>query len=361
MSIFNRPAPGDRPNLFCHVDPSVVGTLLAYGSAVGYTAANICLRALTHCDPSWVSAVKAFLTFALVGPWLLLRALRSQTLAPSLKALGLLMLAGLVGQLGGNVLFQWSLGVVGIALCVPLTLGAMIITGALLGQRFLGEYVSRRMILAMAVLIVSILILGCGAAEANRSISGADVELVPWSRLLYVAAGVAAACASGASYGLLGLAIRHAANGGMPVSTILASVTSVGVVALGALSYWKIGLDAMLNTPAQDLSIMLLAGVCNAIAFWSLTRALQLVSLVYTNALNASQAAMAAVAGIAFFHEAPTLAMAVGIALTIVGLLLMKNERRGDKATDSQHTADQLDDVSPRETTMAIPADGRAK
>ena len=334
---------------------------MAYGSAVGYTAANICLRTLTHCDPAWVSCVKAFPTFALVGPWLVLRAWRSQPLAPSLKDLGLLILAGLIGQLGGNVLFQWSLGVVGIALCVPLTLGAMIVVGAVLGQRYLGESISRRMMLAIAILIAAIFILGCGAAAANRSISETSVDPLTLGGLLYLVAGVSAACASGAAYGLLGLAIRHAANGGMPVSTILVSVTSIGCLALGALSHWRIGVESMWNTPPQDLAIMLLAGVCNAVAFWSLAKALQLVSLVYTNALNASQTAMAALAGIVFFREAPTLAMAVGIVLTIGGLLLMKHERHEDDATERQATDRKRDHVSLGQTAVAVPADVRAK
>lgn len=326
--------------------PSVVGTLLAYGSAVGYTAANICLRALTHCDPFWVSCVKAFPTLALVGPWLVCRALRNQSLAPSPRVLGLLVLTGLVGQLGGNVVFQWSLSVVGIALAVPLTLGAMILTATLLSRRLLGEHVSRRTMWAVLLLVVAILVLGVGAPAANRAISGGGIDLSTPVGLLYLSAGVLAACLAGVSYCLLGVAIRHAANCGTPVSTILVTVTSVGLVGLGGLTCLVIGPAAMWNTASEDLAMMLLAGVCNAIAFWALTTALKTVSLVYTNALNASQTAMAALAGIIFFHEAPTLAMAAGIALTIGGLLLMKDDQRHAAVAERPSTLPADDAVS---------------
>ena len=49
-------------------------------------------------------------------------------------------------------------------------------------------------------------------------------------------------------------------------------------------------------------AIMLAAGVFNLIAFVAVTRALQIATLVYVNALNASQVAMAGLAGVIFFH-----------------------------------------------------------
>ena len=287
------------------LDPVVVGTVLAFCSSVGYTGANVCLRSLTHCDPSWVSCMKAFPTVVLVAPCVLCRVLQNQVLVPSARVLRLLVLASLICQLGGNVLFQWALGVIGIALTVPLTLGTMIICGAVLGHRCLGEHVSRRTMLAIWILVAAIFILGLGAPAASRAMAGGGLASVASHSLLLLTGGVVAACVSGVSYCLLGVGIRHAANSGTPVSTILGSVTLVGLLALGILSLWSIGPAAMWNTPPEDLAVMLLAGVCNATGFWLLATALQLVPLVYTNTLNASQSAMAAAAGILFFSRAP--------------------------------------------------------
>ena len=72
---------------------------------------------------------------------------------------------------------------------------------------------------------------------------------------------------------------------------------------------------------------MLLAGICNAAAFVTLTKSLQLTSLVFVNALNATQATMAALMGVLFFHEPPSPWLLTGVGLTIVGLLLMRKRR----------------------------------
>ena len=48
---------------------------------------------------------------------------------------------------------------------------------------------------------------------------------------------------------------------------------------------------------------MLAAGVCNTVAFIALTKSLQLTSIVYVNSLNATQATMAAIAGVFIFGE----------------------------------------------------------
>jgi drug/metabolite transporter (DMT)-like permease len=241
-------------------------------------------------------------------------------------ALGLLAVTGMLGQLGGNVLFQWSLGVVGIALTVPLCLGAMIVSGALLGHWFLHERVSRQMVLAMAVLIVSILILSFGARAASQSVASTEFGPQTANGTLWMIAGVLTACLSGVAYCVLGVAIRHCSVRGVPISTILFTVAMLGTFGLGAMSYVRTGATAMWNTDSNDMAVMLLAGVCNAAAFLALAQALRRAGIVYINSLNASQTAMAALAGVALFGEAPTWAMMLGVLLTAVGLMLMKKD-----------------------------------
>ena len=304
-------------------DPLVFGTLCGLASAVGYTAANICLRAVSHHDPVWVSAVKASPTVLLFGPWLVFDWLRGAGRLPSWRTIGALAVAALIGQLFGNVIFQWSLGIVGIALVVPLTLGAMIVAGAVLGRIFLREGVTLRMAIASLILITAIFVLSLGAGNASRHV------LPPGSAVSYwlVAAGVLAACLSGVAYALLGVVIRRSVTGRMSVAMSLVMVTTTGVLTLGPLAYARIGWSGMRATPAHDLAIMLLAGVFNAMAFLALTKALQLIPIVYVNALNATQATMAAVAGVVIFHEPLSVALWCGISLTVVGLMSMQQRK----------------------------------
>lgn len=69
------------------------------------------------------------------------------------------------------------------------------------------------------------------------------------------------------------------------------------------------------------------AGIFNLVAFLALTRALQLTSVVFVNALSASQTAMAALAGVFLFGEPTTSALWMGIGLTALGLFLTKGRR----------------------------------
>ena len=74
-----------------------------------------------------------------------------------------LVIASLICQLFGNVVFQWSLGIVGMALAVPLTLGTMIVAGAIMGRMVLNEPVTMRMAISTVVLIGAISVLSLGA------------------------------------------------------------------------------------------------------------------------------------------------------------------------------------------------------
>jgi drug/metabolite transporter (DMT)-like permease len=58
-----------------------------------------------------------------------------------------------------------------------------------------------------------------------------------------------------------------------------------------------------------------------------LTKSLQLTSVVYVNALNATQAALAALAGVLIFQEAFSPRLLQGVLLTILGLAILTRSR----------------------------------
>jgi drug/metabolite transporter (DMT)-like permease len=65
---------------------------------------------------------------------------------------------------------------------------------------------------------------------------------------------------------------------------------------------------------------MLASGVFNLLGFLLITKGLQLTTLVHANVLNASQVALAAVAGMVLFHEPNNVWLTIGIVLTVVGI-----------------------------------------
>jgi drug/metabolite transporter (DMT)-like permease len=305
-------------------------------SAVVYTAANGFLRAVSDCDPIWVSAVKAIPTAACMAPWLMVSLRRGERLPP-LPIWLAIGFAALVGQLGGNISFQYALGQVGLALTVPLSLGGMIVGSTLLSRICLHEKISLTAATAVGVLLVSIAVLSLGADQARAQLF-LEVTANPWQ----LALGVTAACGSGLAYAVLNVVIRYCIQRGATLPATLLTVSLVGMISLGLLSLQKIGVREMLATNMFDLTMMLLAGVCNAAAFVGLTRCLQLTSVVYANALNAAQAALAALTGVLIFQEPASGALTAGVGLTIFGLAILTRQPHTEiDAAAELHAADQ--------------------
>ncbi len=303
------------------IDPILLGTLCGLASAFIYTAANSFLRSVKDSDPVWVSAIKAVPTVVLMTPWLVSMVARGQRVLPAWPITLLIAAAGLVGQLVGNTSFQWALGEVGVALTVPLSLGGMIVSAAILGRIFLHEPVTPRAALSLAILLLAICVLSLGAREARDSVVKSTAEP------LAVAAGVAAGCLAGVAYSVLNVAIRFAVLRGMPLPTTLFIVATGGLLSLGTIAWTRIGIVGMVATAPSDLALMLLAGICNTLAFLALTKSLQLTSVVYVNALNAAQAALAALAGVVIFQEALSAWLLQGVLLAILGLAILTRSR----------------------------------
>ena len=159
VSIYAPPFPA-RP---WRSSPAALGTACCILSAVCYTAANICLRRLTvlEADAIWVMCCKEAVAPLLVGPVLVVMALRGRRVLPPLRVLALLALVGLAVQLLGNVGMQWALGVIGLAVEIPIDFGVMLIASALLGGMVLREPLTLRTLAALGLLLASIVLLAC--------------------------------------------------------------------------------------------------------------------------------------------------------------------------------------------------------
>lgn len=311
------------------VSPYVLGTVFGLFSSLVYTAANSFLTAVNHLDPVWVSAIKAIPTVVIMGPVLLLLVWQGRPVIPSLRMLAAIAAGGLFGQLGGNILFQWSLAQIGVALTVPLSLGGMILFAAILGRVFLYEPVTWRAVVALSLLLAAICVLSLGARQASDEVAAGPVST------LGLVAGVAAACFSGLAYSVLNVILRYCITRGAPLPSILFTVSICGLVSLSTLAWLRIGGSGMAATTQPEWLLMLAAGLCNTVAFMSLTKSLQLTSVVYVNALNATQATLAAIAGVLIFREPLSPWLATGIGLTVLGLLVLAHAHRSLQTSPS--------------------------
>ena len=106
----------------------------------------------------------------------------------------------------------------------------------------------------------------------------------------------------------------------------------VGMLTLFPLAWSRIGLAGMAATPTHDWLAMFGAGVANAVAFFLLVKSLQMTSIAHVNALNATQATMAAIAGIVIFGEPLSAALGVGIVVQVATAIAMLAGGKIDQA-----------------------------
>ena len=314
---------------FLGLSPVAGGTVCCAVSALCYTASNICMRELSKTvAPSWVGFNKELVTVVVIGPWLAYLAFRGRPVFPSRRALVSLIVIGFGVQLLGNLGLQWALGVVGLAVAITAVFGVMLTASAVMGRVLLKERVSPRSVTALGILLVGLVFLGIGSRAVGEAIS-------PDATPTYIALGVGASCLAGAIYAVLMVTIRRAVTGTTRPTSIIFIITFIGVISLGPVSVCLEGIPALLATPVEQFRWMGAAGMFNLIGFLAITKGLELTTVVHANVLNASQVAMAAVAGIFWFSEHSSPWLILGVAATIAGIVLI------DRPKDDREIADQ--------------------
>jgi drug/metabolite transporter (DMT)-like permease len=344
-----------------HARAVTLGTGLALVSAVLYTATNIFLKMVTACDPFWVSCLKAFPTLVLAAGMVAWTTRQGRSGMPDRRGWLVLLATGLLAHIGGNVGFQYGLGVLGLATAVPLTFSVILVAGALVGRVWLGEPVSVRSAVALVVLCVSIGVLGVHTAVAKEAtvVAAGGIAAVESPRdavpvsMATTGLAVAAIIFAGFSYTMLGAVIRRTITGTTGMGATLLVISIVGVASLGGIGVARLGVSGISAIRPIDHQWMLLAGTCNAVAFLMLTKALHIVPIAYVNVINASQVAMAALAGVAWFAEPSTAYLVGGLTLMTVGLVVMERPKRRVEATGAP--ADAGEEAAVAELDPAVP------
>ena len=305
------------------------GMMFGALAAIGYTAANVFLRSVSDYNSAWVSGVKSLWTFSLCIPWLVAPWLKGQRVFPSAKMTLWLVLAAVMGQFGGNLAFQFSLRQIGLAISVPLCLGTMITSSAIVGSVWGREPLRRSVLISIPVFLLAITLLSSG-----RMVETAQQDLdVENGSLIWVIVGCCCAALSGLAYSILGFVIRRCTHDEIPIVTPMAIVAMVGTVGLCSLGAEQLGVEGVSAIPLQAWFGMSLAGVVNAAAFYALTVSLKILPVLYVHLVNSSQVAMAAIAGALIFGEPVTLLIGIGVVLTVLGFLVMSSESQAKAST----------------------------
>lgn len=300
-------------------NPVGFGILAGVGAAVFYTGANIFLRETsTQVPPLMVTFTKAAFTWLCCAPVFFWGLRFYPRKLPSAKATKALIGAALFVQLAGSNGLQLGLALIGVALTIPLVMGTMVVSGVVLGRVFLREPIEA--LLALTILILAIALLSADAGKSHEHMQSEQMVLpATWT----TAVGILAACLTGVTYSVLGVSIRRTLKDPVHPFTPIMFVTTTGILVLGPLAWLQLGWDGLSAFDAGQWRGMILGGVFNAAGFICLSYAFKHLNVIFVNAINVSQVALAAVAGITLFHEPATGFLIAGLIAMSGGFLLM--------------------------------------
>lgn len=286
-------------------------------AAIGFSGVNICLRSLTlRCDPVSILLAKEAITFVVIGLWVLFYTSPEGRSLPRPRTVAVLATIGALTHLVATLPWLWAMAVVGLAVAVTATLCTSLVTTAALGRWLLKERISTRSLMAMGLLLGAVVLLTSGTHDGPARHSS---EAGGGSLTLWLAA--AAACLAGVIYGVLNVAVRHSVSRGVSLAFVALVAPFMGVVCLGplcgTLAAWK-GLPPIAQ---DDVVLLLTGGMLNAAAWFAFVKGLQKIAAVHANLLTASQAGIAALAGVFLFGESLSPAAMTGVAMTLLGIV----------------------------------------
>jgi drug/metabolite transporter (DMT)-like permease len=263
---------------------------------------------------------------AVFGVYLAWLSFRGRQALPSWKEVVALSTLGLITQLGG-VLLVWAIGVIGVGVTMTLQMGLMLAASAILGRIVLGERVSRQQMAALVLITLSVAFISMGAqatGEPDLPSSPAASTMADHAAAERILLGVAAAILSGLAFAVLTVGVRKTVTGETLPEAVVFLINAMGVVALGPWCIHRLGLTTLLHTDPWCFSVMLGAGLFNLLGFLFLTKSLQWISVVRVNVVNnALTMVLTVAAGILLFTEPLNVNLAIGIALSMAGILLI--------------------------------------
>jgi len=295
------------------------GILFCALAAIFYTGANTAVTELGRLGlhEFWIVGIKESITVLLLAPWCMMRMLHHKESRPDARMWAILLGAGLLTQLFGNVGYVYSLKVIGLAATIPIVFASMLVMTALFGRLLLSEKVTIRSMAAIAMLVVAICFITCGSDRVVRPLL--EKSLFPAYRGL----AILSSCVTGVCFGLMSIAVRHAMNRNVDKPIVMVIITGVGFFLLVPAALYQEGTELVTETTTVQWSWMISAGIFNLAAFFFLNKGLELTRVIPANITTTSQIAMAAVLGLLMFHEPLSTPLIIGVMLTIIGVLLI--------------------------------------
>jgi small multidrug resistance pump len=282
-------------------------------AALCYAGTNTLLRAAidpAHRPDPMLAAIVRLLPVSMFA-WALVAARRDRQPAGSPRFIGWrrllpLILSGASSYFLGNSAYQTALNAGGINVTVPAAQSASMWGGVLLGALLLGERFRPTIVGAGLLVMLGLLLINFSPGLRLQA---------EWQSAVWYGA------IAGVSYALSNVLMRAAYRRGVSQYVGLGINTLSGLAFLIPAAWARGGAALLAATPTQALWALLAAGLLNAGALLSLSRALTLTTSSRVNIVNTATIAISALLAVALFDEPMTPAIGLGIVLIIGGIL----------------------------------------
>lgn len=294
-----------------------IGALLALLAAASYATVNALLRSVAaDVDPFAGSLIRQLPLLVIATTALII--LRPAALRPrsvdfiGARMIALLMVAGSISFLVGNVLLFSGLNWVGLAIATAASQGGIVLGGALVSTLVLREPPNRWQLAGIIIVAIGL------AVIAAPALAGATVDGL-------AIVGFLLAFGAGVCYTISNAASRTVQRRPRTFITALAMTNLGGILALVIAVAIRSGgrFDQVYSAlSGAQILVLLLAGTVNAVALGSITLAVRFTTVTAVSALSSLVIVFGIVIAWIIFREQIAVAVFIGAAIIILGVLI---------------------------------------
>jgi drug/metabolite transporter (DMT)-like permease len=330
------------------------GTIFAILSTSFYAVSNTTIRFLTdyQLNSDWILFFKELTGFSLLIPWLILRFYQGRFRFISKRLIFYIVFASVFCQLIGAHLQILGYAVIGLIISVPLIQSSTLLGVAIFGRYLLGDPLSRRRKIVIAILITAVVLLSVGKELTTETPQ--TMEPQSTGIFLLVAAGTVVA---GIAYSFYIIILRyiirkywHDENSTwlsfqfsqwigfdfskrsletgtrqyapFPVTLMMSIVLGVGLIIFSSGLFMRQGIAGFYNVPPIAWYVIPISGISNMVGFFFQIQGLRMTTAVQASLIAVSQMIVLALIGFMFFSEQINLLVIVGLILTIYGVVM---------------------------------------
>lgn len=331
-----------------------IGALLALLAAASYATVNALLRSVAaDVDPFAGSLIRQLPLLVIACFALLI--LRPPALRPrSVEFIGakwvtVLMVAGVISFLVGNVLLFSGLDWVGLAVATAASQGGIVIGGTLISALVLREPPNRWQLVGVSIVAAGLAVV---ASPGFGSVQAGFVAIL----------GFLFSFGAGVCYTISNAASRTVQRRPRTFISALAMTNFGGVIALvitvAARSGGRFDLVYSALTPSQIL-VLVLAGTVNAVALASITLAVRFTTVTAVSALSSMVIVFGIIIAWLVFHEEIAAAVIIGAAIIIVGVLVAQKRPAGPAALTPEPLLNFPNAINPTTDAFQAMEEGR--